>query len=137
MPEYNERSEARLKECHEDLQMIFYEVIKYFDCSIICGQRGEKEQNEAFEMGLSQLKYPKSNHNKSPSLAVDAVPYPVEWNNINRMRLFAGFVLGIASQLKANGFIDHDIRWGGDWDRDTFMKDQRFHDVAHFELIKK
>ena len=28
------------------------------------------------------------------------------------------------------------LRWGGDWDRDTQVKDNSFDDLLHFELIK-
>ena len=41
---------------------------------------------------------------------------------------FGGFVLGIASQMGLK------IRWGGDWDRDTEVKDNRFDDLPHFEI---
>jgi hypothetical protein len=27
------------------------------------------------------------------------------------------------------------IRWGGDWDQDGFVADERFLDMPHFELI--
>ena len=30
-----------------------------------------------------------------------------------------------------------EIRWGGDWDSDTQVKDNKFDDLVHFELIKE
>lgn len=136
MNKYSEKSRSLLGQCDIDLQVIFNEVIKYFDNSIICGHRGEKEQNSAYYKGLSKLIYPGSKHNKQPSKAVDSVPYPINWNDINRMRYYAGFVVAIASILKSQGKICHSIRWGGDWDMDTETNDQRFNDLPHFELIK-
>jgi len=32
--------------------------------------------------------------------------------------------------------MDISIRWGGDWNMDTYVKDQRFNDLPHFELVK-
>ena len=136
MPKFSESSALRLAQCHNELQLLFNEVVKRFDCTIICGQRGEKDQNEAFRKGLSKLKFPDSLHNQTPSMAVDVVPYPLDWKNTNRMRLFAGFVLGTAALLKSMGLMQYKVRWGGDWDSDTQMNDQRFDDLPHFELVK-
>jgi hypothetical protein len=27
------------------------------------------------------------------------------------------------------------LRWGGDWDMDTEVKDNKFDDLVHFELV--
>ena len=134
MPLYSKTSMGRLEECHPDLQTIFKEVVKYFDNTIMCGHRGEQDQNEAFEKGFSKLKFPQSKHNKTPSLAVDAVPYPVDWKDTKRMIHFAGYVMGIAKLLKDRGIIEKNLRWGGDWDKDTELKDNKFQDYPHFEL---
>ena len=75
----SERSLNNLAECHPDLQKIAHEAIKEFDFVVIEGYRGEKEQNEAFAKGFSKLRYPKSKHNKRPSLAFDACPNPIDW----------------------------------------------------------
>lgn len=57
MPYYSERSKKRLETCHEDLQKLFNEVIKHFDCTILCGHRGQEEQDKAFAEGMS-FKFP-------------------------------------------------------------------------------
>lgn len=79
MYKFSERSLKNISQCHPDLQKIAHELIKEMDVMVICGHRGEKEQNEAFARGNSKLKYPKSKHNKMPSLAIDIIPYPVDW----------------------------------------------------------
>lgn len=135
MPRFSKRSINNLSECHIDLQIVFKEVIKHFDCTVIEGYRGEAEQNEAYYAGNSKLKYPQSKHNKRPSMAADVVPYPIDWNDTDRMRYFAGYVMGIAAILKSEGKITHTLRSGGDWDMDTETNDQRFIDLPHFELI--
>ena len=135
MPEFSKKSQELLNQCHPDLIKIFNSIVNRFDCSVICGHRGEQEQNSAYKIKASTKKYPNSKHNKIPSMAVDVVPYPVEWSNTNRMRYFAGYVVGIAERMYLEGIINHKIRWGGDWDSDTVLKDQRFDDFPHFELI--
>lgn len=135
MPAFSESSKQKLLTCHEDLQILFNEVIKYFDCTILEGFRNEKEQNKAFENGNSKLKWPVGKHNKNPSLAVDVAPYPVRWENKERMYCFAGFVLGTAQILKNMEKMTHSLRYGGDWDGDKDINDQNFNDLVHFELI--
>ena len=128
MPRFGKRSKKRLATCDDRLQKLFKEVIKYFDCTVIQGHRGEAEQNRAYDAGRSKLRYPNGKHNASPSRAVDVAPYPVDWEDRDRFHYFGGFVLGIASQMGLK------IRWGGDWDRDTEVKDNRFDDLPHFEI---
>ena len=134
MPNYSNSSKEKLESTHQDLQTIFHYVIKHFDNTIVCGERTREKQEEAFDNGFSKVHYPNSKHNSHPSMAVDSVPYPIEWENVNRMRVYAGYVLGIARMLKDYGDISHELRWGGDWDSDTVLKDQRFNDFPHFEL---
>ena len=136
MPKFGTRSKRNLSEALVDLQKIFEHVIKYFDCSIIEGHRGEEEQNKAYYSGKSQIKYPNGKHNKQPSEAVDAVPYPINWNDTKRMIYFAGFVVGIAQWMYDRNEITHLIRWGGDWNSNFDLNDQTFIDYPHFEIIK-
>lgn len=135
MLKFNSASQHKLFTCHQDLQTLFREVIKYFDCSVLEGFRNESDQNKAFFEGKSKLKWPDGNHNKNPSMAVDVAPYPVDWNNIKRMYWFGGFVLGIAKMLKNDNKMIYDVRYGGDWDNDKDINDQHFNDLVHFELI--
>lgn len=135
MPRFSETSLKRLGECHNDLKVLFNEVVRHFDCAVICGQRGEVEQNDAFREGKSKLKFPKSKHNLNPSMAVDVMPYPINWSDRERMYFFGGFVLATARQLKAMGWIEHDIRWGGDWNGDTDVRKETFIDLPHFEIV--
>ena len=128
MPRFSTRSKSRLHTCDQRLVDLFKEVVKHFDCTIIEGHRGQKKQDEAYNKGNSKVKWPNGKHNKSPSIAVDVAPYPIDWADRDRFHYFSGFVLGIASQMGLN------IRWGGDWDQDTKTKDNRFDDLVHFEI---
>ncbi len=136
MNKYGSKSLENLRTCHPDLQKLFEIVVEYFDNTILEGHRGEKAQNAAFAEGKSKLRWPYGNHNAYPSNAVDVIPYPIDWNDRERIIYFAGFVMGVAKILKKNGVIQHDIRWGGDWNENTQLKDNSFDDLVHFEIKK-
>jgi len=135
MPKFSETSKQRLETCNQDLQTLFNQVINHFDCTILCGHRGENEQNEYYAAGRSKVKWPNGKHNKTPSMAVDVAPYPIDWADRERMHMFAGFVLGMAQALHDDGLMTHRVRWGGDWDMDTEVNDNGFDDLVHFELV--
>lgn len=129
MPEFSSASMEKLSRCALPLQFLFLEVVKHFDCTILTGFRGALEQDKAFAEGKSKLKFPNSKHNKAPAKAVDATPYPIDWNDTERQYYFAGFVMGMAERLGIK------LRFGGDWDMDTETDDNRFRDLCHFELV--
>ena len=93
MAKFGKTSKERLSTCEKDLQMLFNEVVKGFDCSVVCGHRGEEAQNEAYKRGNSQVKYPHGRHNAVPSRAVDVSPYPIDWGDRDRFHYFAGYCL--------------------------------------------
>ena len=128
MPKFGTKSRMQLHTCSDDIKSLFNEVVKHFDCTIIEGHRGKKKQNAAYNKGNSKVKFPNGKHNSSPSVAVDVAPYPIDWSDRDRFHYFAGYVLGIASQMGIN------VRWGGDWDQDTQTKDNKFDDLVHFEI---
>ena len=131
MPRFGRTSKNRLASSHEDLQDLFNEVIKYVDCSVLEGHRSGERQDKLYEEGKTKVKYPNGRHNANPSNAVDVVPYPIDWDDRERFHLFAGFVLGIAQSMEIN------IRWGGDWNKNFEVDDNKFDDFPHFELIKE
>ena len=136
MPKFSQDSFSKLSTCHIDLQAIFYEVIKSFDCKILEGHRNQEDQDRYYEEGKSRHKWPHGKHNYQPSMAVDVAPYPVDWNNLKRFYWFGGYVMGIAQRLKDEGKITHSLRYGGDWDSDKDINDQSFNDLVHFELVQ-
>jgi hypothetical protein len=50
-----------------------------------------------------------------------------------RWYMFGGYVLGTADQLFKNGSISTRMTWGGDWNGDRRLSDQRFDDLAHVQ----
>lgn len=142
MPKFSISSMKKLGTVHTDLELVMMEVIKQYDITVLCGLRGEEEQNNAYKNGLSKLKYPESRHNRSTILntnvvsdAVDVAPYPIDWADLDRFYFLAGLVFGVAGKLKEDGKITHNIRWGGDWDQDMNFTDNTFNDLVHFELV--
>ena len=128
MPRFSTKSLSRLSTCDKRLQEIFNEVIKTVDCSILEGYRGKAIQNELFKENKTKVRYPNGRHNHNPSRAVDVCPYPVDWDDRERFHLFAGFVLGIAKSMNIA------LRWGGDWNMNWEVDDNKFDDFPHFEL---
>lgn len=136
MPSFSSSSRARLDTCDARIQRLFNAVIIGYDCTVIEGHRPKHKQDQYYADGKSKLEWPNSKHNSSPSKAVDVAPYlsgrGIPWPGTQKdywqFVHFAGYVLGIANEL------DISIRWGGDWDRDFDMSDQRFDDLVHFEL---
>ncbi len=120
-----------------DLQVLFNEVIQFYDCTVVCGHRSEAEQNAAFAAGNSQLRFPASKHNSTPSMAVDVAPFEKSGIDLGKTQsaFFAGVVKGIAIELKRKGTITHDIRLGVDWNGDNDVDDTKFWDACHFEII--
>ena len=119
MPKFSKASQDILSKAHPDLQRLFNEVIKEYDCTISCSYRGQDAQEEAFRAGNSKAHWLQSPHNYLPSLAVDCVPYPTLWNDNKKLR-----ELGAIVKIKAID-LGIDIDWGGDW---------RFLDLPHYEL---
>ena len=128
MPKFGKTSREKLSTCHEDLQKVFNEVIKHVDCSVIEGHRNSARQNLLYAEGKTKVEYPNGRHNASPSRAADVVPYPVDWSDRERFHLFAGFVIGIAQSMGVK------LRWGGDWNMNFEVDDNKFDDFPHFEL---
>jgi len=140
----------RLVTCNSILQFLFQEVIERLpwtdpssgitikDCTIVCGHRSKKEQDEAVRKGFSKAKFPSSKHNIIPSEAVDAMPYHkalphIHWKDLDEMEIFSKLVLASAKDLVLP------IRWGGDWDMDGVRvdrdPDERFMDGPHYEML--
>jgi peptidoglycan L-alanyl-D-glutamate endopeptidase CwlK len=118
---FSQSSLKKLNSCDNKLVLLFSEVIKEMDCSIICGTRTRQEQEKAFCSGTSKLHFPNSKHNSFPSRAVDVLPYPFNgWDDLVQFDELAEVVKRNAHELGIK------IQWGGDW--------SRFGDFPHWEL---
>ena len=130
MARFGKRSRRNLNTCDKRLQDLFNEVVKHFDCSVLVGFRDRDGQNTAYASGHSTKKWPDSKHNSKPAIAVDVAPYPIDWDDRERFIYFGGFVKGCAYRMNIP------LRWGGDWDSDTQLSDNKFDDLVHFEVRK-
>jgi len=125
---FSASSRRNLDTCHLKLQTLFSFVASDgWDMTIICGHREEAAQNQAFASGASLAEWPDSNHNESPSLAIDVAPYipgiGIPWNeNFDPLpwHMLSGVV-----QTKARS-LGIKIRWGG------YFKSIK--DLPHWEL---
>lgn len=124
MPHFGKKSIDRLNSCDERLIKIMHNVIELYDFTVLCGYRGEKEQNEAFESGASNARWGQSKHNTSPSKAIDIAPYDkgVDWNDHVAFNFLATLVFDEAQKQGVK------IRWGGHF--------KSISDKPHFELME-
>jgi peptidoglycan LD-endopeptidase CwlK len=75
-------SKQKLSQAHEMLIEFVTELDKRVPLTVICGYRGEAEQQEAYLTGHSRAQFGESPHNFKPSLAVDIGPRPLDWGDL-------------------------------------------------------
>lgn len=120
---YGKESLAKLETCDPKLILFAKAVMEgvdrgdlvtddVYDLTILWGHRGKEDQNEAFAKGTSEKQWPHSKHNTLPSLAVDMVPYPVDWSKakLHRFEALRRYARGVAQGL---GIRIRIISW--DW----------------------
>lgn len=122
MPTFSTVSAQRLLTCDHRLQRLFGELIKQIDFSVIDGHRDKAAQDAAFATGHSRCVWPASAHNALPSRAVDVMPCPIDWDDIQRLKEFAVVVKEQAARLGIS------VIWGGDY--------HSFKDWDHWELAE-
>ena len=153
MPKFGHKSMTQLSSCTRDIQTIFQEVVKHFDCSIIEGNRTVERQHEHWAKGRKlkegadhkvranwENSSPKdqvttkdgyekaSRHQSSPSIAVDVVPYPTMWSDKGKMIELRGVVKWVQLKLMSEGKIDTILDNGADlWNG---------FDLPHYQIRK-
>lgn len=121
MPKLSTKSQTKLNTCHSDLIKLIEAVAETEKCAVICGHRGKAEQEKAYNSGVSRARWGQSKHNHKPSLAVDVVPLPLDWEDIPAFEKLGEKIMAKAEELGIN------IRWGRDF---TTLKD-----YPHWELV--
>ena len=89
------------------------------DFTVIEGIRNVSRQRELYKAGKSTT----MNSRHITGHAVDMVPWPVDWNDLERFEVMS------EAMKKAAEELDIPIKWGGDW--------KSFYDAPHFELDRK
>ena len=160
MPNFGNASKARLNTLCPELVEVAYDAIQVIDFSVIETVRGKPLQDKYFNSGTSTVQWPNSKHNvydlRPLPEAMDLWPYvkpfgalsghPTQVEKIaaetgrskSEVREFiykafarmAGVIEACAHQR------GYKVRWGGDWDGDYNLIDQKFHDLPHIELVK-
>lgn len=125
-----------IRQCHKRAQDLFYEIKEeYPDAHVSCSFRNKMDQNLAYATRKTKKPWPQSKHNHmnkdgSPcSVAFDifkltergVAEFPFNWYH------------EIAKWVRAEGLP---LVWGGDWDNDGSITDEKFRDGPHFELAK-
>lgn len=128
MPSFGTESKTNLATCRKELQDIANEAIQYVDFRVACGHRNEKDQNDAFSRGASQVKWPDGKHNKLPSEAMDVLPPPYDYKDAPAAYILAGVLLAVAKRQGTK------IRLGADWDGDMNTLEHSLKDPWHIEL---
>ena len=124
MPRFGKKSLKRLKGVDTLLVNVLNQAIKHFDFTVIEGKRSLETQKKYVAKGVSKTLESKHLDGK----AVDLSPYPLDYDDEERFVYLGGFILGVASQLGVK------LRWGLDWNNDTYTRDTKFRDLGHFEI---
>ena len=115
------RSKQNLSGVHPDLVAVVKLAITITeqDFTVIEGIRNINRQRELVKAGKSTT----MNSRHITGHAVDMVPWPVDWDDLERFEVMA------EAMKQAAGDLDIPIVWGGDW--------KSFYDAPHFELDRK
>lgn len=142
MANFSRESKSELETAHRDLQVISNFVIRYYDFKVLEGARSETRQENLYMRGKTQVRWPDSKHNvgeeagRDKSHAIDTTPWPIDWQDRRRFVLLAGMFRIAHRFLQDHGVLEYNLRWGGNWDMDEHLDDQKFDDLGHFELVK-
>lgn len=115
------RSRQNLSGVHPDLVAVVKRAIEItgVDFTVIEGIRNINRQRELYKAGRSTT----MNSRHITGHAVDMVPWPVDWNDLERFEVMSEAMKSAAEELEIP------IVWGGDW--------KSFYDAPHFELDRK
>ena len=124
MYKFGKRSKERLKGVDARLVNVLNGLIKIMDVTIIERLRSKERQEQLLAQGKTKTKYSKHIEGK----AVDLAPYPINWEDREMFHYMGGMLRGLGKAMGVN------IRWGGDWDSDGDINDNRFDDLVHVEI---
>ena len=124
---------ARLKGVDETLVNVVKRAIEIseVDFTVLEGVRTMERQRELYAQGRTApgkivTWTMKSRHIEGK--AVDLVPYPLDWNDLEKFNKIKDAMFQAAKELDVN------LRWGADWDSDGKYREKGEYDSPHFEL---
>ena len=115
------RSLQNLSGVHPDLVAVVKRAVQITtqDFTVIEGVRNIERQRQLVAKGASKT----MNSRHITGHAVDMVPWPVDWNDLERFKIVSEAMKDAAEELNIP------IVWGGDW--------KSFYDAPHYELNRK
>ena len=124
---------ARLQGVDETLVNVVKRAIEIseVDFSVLEGVRTLERQRELYAQGRTApgkivTWTMKSRHIEGK--AVDLVPYPLDWNDLEKFNKIKDAMFQAARELDVN------LRWGADWDGDGNYREKGEYDSPHFEI---
>ena len=124
---------ARLQGVDETLVNVVKRAIEIseVDFTVLEGVRTLERQRELYAQGRTApgkivTWTMKSRHIEGK--AVDLVPYPLDWNDLEKFNKIKDAMFQAASEQDVN------LRWGADWDGDGKYREKGEYDSPHFEL---
>lgn len=159
MIELSAKSKAVLNGVHPDLAAVFMEAARTaphgMDFTLLEGVRGREKMMINYgkgrtpqqcvakgvpamyaKPGLAKVTWLNDPFNSNHKVqadgyghAVDAAPWPVNWNDSAGFQALAMHILDCARRLGIH------VRWGRDWDEDGKYEEKGETDGPHFELV--
>ena len=131
--ELGKTSLARLQGVDETLVNVVKRAIEIseVDFTVLEGVRTLERQRELYAQGRTApgkivTWTMKSRHIEGK--AVDLVPYPLDWNDLEKFNKIKDAMFQAAKELDVN------LRWGADWDGDGNYREKGEYDSPHFEI---
>ena len=105
--------------------------ISEVDFTVLEGVRTLERQRELYAQGRTApgkivTWTMKSKHIEGK--AVDLVPYPLDWNDLEKFNKIKDAMFKAAKEQDVN------LRWGADWDQDGNYREKGETDSPHFEI---
>ena len=124
---------ARLQGVDETLVNVVKRAIEIseVDFSVLEGVRTLERQRELYAQGRTApgkivTWTMKSRHIEGK--AVDLVPYPLDWNDLEKFNKIKDAMFQAAKELDVN------LRWGADWNGNGEYREKGEYDSPHFEI---
>ena len=124
---------ARLVGVDECLVKVVMRAIEIseVDFTVLEGLRSLERQRELYAQGRTtpgKIVTWTMNSRHIEGKAVDLVPYPLNWNDLEKFDKIKDAMFQAAREIDVN------LRWGADWDGDGKYREKGEYDSPHFEL---
>ncbi len=124
---------ARLVGVDECLVKVVMRAIEIseVDFTVMEGKRTLERQRELYAQGRTapgKIVTWTMNSRHIEGKAVDLVPYPLDWNDLEKFDKIKDAMFQAAREIDVN------LRWGADWDGDGKYREKGEYDSPHFEL---